>query len=186
MLCASRNDDYSVASVHGRPSACPIALLPLLDLLVLLDQVKSTRKTEKGKTSRSILREESRVFDGASAARSSSRFFARRSDGCFAQPLSALFLVLVTYALDGDDVFVADLLPQFANVDVDRAVADHYVLAPYAGVDLLAREEPSRIGHQQRQQRELLARQGDLLPVAFDDVTGRIDRDAARIRRRCV
>ena len=44
-----------------------------------------------------------------------SRFFARRSDGCFAQPLSALFLVLVTYALDGDDVFVADLLPQFAN-----------------------------------------------------------------------
>ena len=48
MLCASRNDDYSVASVHGRPSACPIALLPLLfavlDLLVLLDQAKSTRK----------------------------------------------------------------------------------------------------------------------------------------------
>ena len=52
MLCASRNDDYSVASVHGRPSARPIALLPLLfavlDLLVLLDQAKSTRKTEKG------------------------------------------------------------------------------------------------------------------------------------------
>ena len=52
MLCASRNDDYSVASVPGRPSARPIALLPLLfavlDLLVLLDQAKSTRKTEKG------------------------------------------------------------------------------------------------------------------------------------------
>ena len=52
MLCASRNDDYSVASVHGRSSARPIALLPLLfavlDLLVLLDQAKSTRKTEKG------------------------------------------------------------------------------------------------------------------------------------------
>ena len=74
MLCASRNDDYSVASVHGRPSARPIALLPLLfavlDLLVLLDQAKSTRKLRKGRTSRSILREESRVFDGASAARS--------------------------------------------------------------------------------------------------------------------
>ena len=52
MLCASRNDDYSVASVPGRPSTRPIALLPLLfavlDLLVLLDQAKSTRKTEKG------------------------------------------------------------------------------------------------------------------------------------------
>ena len=52
MLCASRNDDYSVASVPGRPSARPIALLPLLfavlDLLVLVDQAKSTRKTEKG------------------------------------------------------------------------------------------------------------------------------------------
>ena len=48
LLCASRNDDYSVASVHGRPSARPIALLPLLfavlDLLVLLDQAKSTEK----------------------------------------------------------------------------------------------------------------------------------------------
>ena len=52
LLCASRNDDYSVASVPGRPSTRPIALLPLLfavlDLLVLLDQAKSTRKTEKG------------------------------------------------------------------------------------------------------------------------------------------
>ena len=45
-------------------------LFAVLDLLVLLDQAKSTRKLRKGRTSRSILREESRVFDGASAARS--------------------------------------------------------------------------------------------------------------------
>ena len=48
MLCASRNDDYSVASVRAGPRPAPIALLPLLSrcliFLVLLDQAKSTRK----------------------------------------------------------------------------------------------------------------------------------------------
>ena len=88
---SGKSDDTCASARSGcakqRSLLCPLSerrwrhplLFAVLDLLVLLDQVKSTRKTEKGKTSRSILREESRVFDGASAARSSSRFFAMRS-----------------------------------------------------------------------------------------------------------
>ena len=46
--CAARNDDYLVASVLSRPAACPIAVF---DLLMLLDQAKSTRNSVRRKTS---------------------------------------------------------------------------------------------------------------------------------------
>ena len=44
----SRNDDYLVASVLSRPAACPIAVF---DLLMLLDQAKSTKNSVRRKTS---------------------------------------------------------------------------------------------------------------------------------------
>ena len=82
MLCASRNDDYSVASVHGRPSARPIALLPLLfavlDLLVLLDQAKSTEEKMHDRRNRFLLREVSRTSDWAFPARSGFTTFCHR------------------------------------------------------------------------------------------------------------
>lgn len=46
--CAARNDDYLVASVLSRPAACPIAVF---DLLMLLDQAKSTKNSVRRKTS---------------------------------------------------------------------------------------------------------------------------------------
>ena len=82
MLCASCNDDYSVASVHGRPSARPIALLPLLfavlDLLVLLDQAKSTEEKMHDRRNRFLLREASRTSDWAFPARSGFTTFCHR------------------------------------------------------------------------------------------------------------
>ena len=58
-LCAARNDDYLVASVLSRPAACPIAVF---DLLMLLDQAKSTEE-KNTRQKKSILREEFRRED---------------------------------------------------------------------------------------------------------------------------
>ena len=63
-----------------------------------------------------------------------------------------------------------DFLAQLADVDVDRAVADHDVRAPDPGIDLVARNEFPGALREQLQQGELLAGQGDLLSAASDRV----------------
>ena len=50
---------------------------------------------------------------------------------------------------------VSDFLSDFADVDVDRAVADDHAVAPDAGVDLFPGEEFSGRGGEQGEQGEL-------------------------------
>ena len=52
---------------------------------------------------------------------------------------------------------VSDFLPDFADVDVDRTVADNHRIAPDTGVDLFPGEEFSGRGGEQGEQGELLA-----------------------------
>ena len=61
---------------------------------------------------------------------------------------------------------VSDFLSDFADVDVDRAVADDHAVAPDAGVDLFPGEEFSGRGGEQGEQGELLAGQFDTFSVA--------------------
>lgn len=87
-------------------------------------------------------------------------------------------LVLVADALDRDDPFVADLLAQFADVHVDRAVADYHVGAPDFGVDLFAGEEFAGLRVEQVEQCELLAGKENLLTVARHGVAFAIDHNS--------
>ena len=61
---------------------------------------------------------------------------------------------------------VSDFLPDFADVDVDRTVADNHRIAPDTGVDLFPGEEFSGRGGEQGEQGELLAGQFDTFSVA--------------------
>ena len=65
--CAARNDDYLVASVLSRPAACPIAVF---DLLMLLDQAKSTKNSVRRKTSDRFFGKYPLTFDSVFPARS--------------------------------------------------------------------------------------------------------------------
>ena len=52
-----------------------------------------------------------------------------------------LIFVFVAQPLYGRDMSVSDFLPDFADVDVDRTVADNHRIAPDTGVDLFPGEE---------------------------------------------
>lgn len=78
-------------------------------------------------------------------------------------------------------MFFADFLAQFADVDIDRAVAHNDLVTPNFAVNLLACDELAAAYHEQLHERKLLARQGDLLASAKDRVVVRIELDIALV-----
>ena len=75
---------------------------------------------------------------------------------------------------------VSDFLSDFADVDVDRAVADDHAVAPDAGVDLFPGEEFSGRGGEQGEQGELLAGQFDTFSVADYQMSFPVDDQRSR------
>lgn len=75
----------------------------------------------------------------------------------------------------------ADFLAQFADVDIDRAVAHNDLVAPNFAVNLLACDELATARHEQLHERKLLARQGNLLASAKDRVVVWIELDIALV-----
>ena len=76
---------------------------------------------------------------------------------------------------------VSDFLPDFADVDVDRTVADNHRIAPDTGVDLFPGEEFSGRGGEQGEQGELLAGQFDTLSVADYQMSFPVDDQRSRL-----
>ena len=75
---------------------------------------------------------------------------------------------------------VSDFLSDFADVDVDRAVADDHAVAPDTGVDLFPGKEFSGRGGEQGEQGELLARQFDTFSVADYQMSFPVDDQRSR------
>ena len=77
-----------------------------------------------------------------------------------------LLFIHVAHALDRMDVLLADFLAQFADVDIDRAVANDHFASPNRGVDRLARDELAGVFGEQFQEGKLLAWELNLLAPA--------------------
>ena len=76
---------------------------------------------------------------------------------------------------------VSDFLPDFADVDIDRTVADDHRIAPDTGVDLFPGEEFSGRGGEQGEQGELLAGQFDTFSVADYQMSLPVDDQRRRL-----
>ena len=82
---------------------------------------------------------------------------------------------------DGLDHLLADLLPERADVDVDRPGLDVGGVVPETGEDRLAAHDPPRAPDQEPEEVEFLLREVNRRAVPEDEVAGPVDPETSAL-----